>query len=435
MPAERQALEAISRCAADSLAFLRRTHIIGAVQRQRLLAILAAISLCSSVGASAAEPPTGYTLFDLGTLGGTSSYARGLSFSTQITGYSQVADNAAQQAFVTGTDGGTRSLGTLGGTNSSAFAINSSGRVAGAAQIAGDGAYHAFLSYAGGGSLVDLGTLGGTNSYAYGVNNAGVAVGYSLVSGNLWAHAFISSGSGLRDLGTLPGGFNSYAAAVNNQGQVTGYSGSASGSNHAFLSASNGGALRDLGTLGGRYSVATAVNNVGQVVGRSELTGTGVHAFVSGANGGPLSDLGTLGGLQSIANGINDRGAVVGASLLFDNTTLHAFLYNGAAGMLDLNTLLVAGTGWSLTEAFSINDLGQIVGYGAVGGETHAFLMSPRGVQLPAGGVGHIVVVPEPAVAWLLAAGAVALAGARRLVAPRRLPSSRCATFPALPKK
>lgn len=401
------------KIAADSLVFLRRTHIIAGVQRQRFLAILVAACVVSSVGSAAADAPA-YTLFDLGTLGGTSSYATGLSFSTQVAGYSHVTDNAGQQAFITGSDGQMRSLGTLGGTNSSAFAINSSGRIAGAAQIAGDGGYHAFLSYAGGGSLVDLGTLGGTNSYAYGLNNAGVVVGYSLVSGNLVTHAFISAGSGLRDLGTLPGGTNSFAAGVNTQGQVTGYSGTASGNNHAFLSAPNGGALRDLGTLGGRYSLATAVNSSGQVVGRSELASIGVHAFLSAPNGGLLTDLGTLGGYQSRANGINDLGAVIGASLLFDNTTLHAFLYDGAAGMLDLNSLLVPGTGWSLTEAFSINDLGQIVGYGAVAGETHAFLMSPPGAPLPAGGLLHLVVVPEPTTVSLLLLSALTVAAVRR---------------------
>ena len=54
---------------------------------------------------------------DLGTLGGTDSYARGINDAGQVVGYFDTA--GGDHAFITGPDGmGMRDLGTLGGTAS-----------------------------------------------------------------------------------------------------------------------------------------------------------------------------------------------------------------------------------------------------------------------------------------------------------------------------
>jgi probable HAF family extracellular repeat protein len=45
--------------------------------------------------------------------------------------------------------------------------------------------------------------------------------------------------------------------------------------------------------------------------------------------------------------------------------------------MKDLNSLIPAHSGWILTQASGINDSGQIVGWGTVNKQTHAFLLSP----------------------------------------------------------
>jgi probable HAF family extracellular repeat protein len=171
---------------------------------------------------------------------------------------------------------------------------------------------------------------------------------------------------------------------------VTGYSNIASGDNHAFLSGANGGGLRDLGTLGGRFSFGLAVNDIGQVAGRSELSTFGQHAF------------------------LNDFGAVTGYSLLSDNSTQRAFLFTAQLGMRDLNSFLTEGSGWTLTDARDINELGQIVGIGSFGGEVHAFLLNPNSLT---GSGGGLVLVPEPGTGALLLVGVGLLAaiGAPRL--------------------
>jgi probable HAF family extracellular repeat protein len=46
--------------------------------------------------------------------------------------------------------------------------------------------------------------------------------------------------------------------------------------------------------------------------------------------------------------------------------------------MMDLNDLIPGGSGWTLIEAASIDGSGQIVGFGTINGQTHAFLLTPN---------------------------------------------------------
>jgi len=45
--------------------------------------------------------------------------------------------------------------------------------------------------------------------------------------------------------------------------------------------------------------------------------------------------------------------------------------------MTDLNTLIPANSGWYLQTASSVNDAREIVGWGLIGGNVHAFLATP----------------------------------------------------------
>ena len=51
--------------------------------------------------------------------------------------------------------------------------------------------------------------------------------------------------------------------------------------------------------------------------------------------------------------------------------------------MYDLNDLLPAGSGWDIQKATAINNGGQIVGYGYINGQGHAFLMTPDPIPEP----------------------------------------------------
>jgi hypothetical protein len=68
---------------------------------------------------------------------------------------------------------------------------------------------------------------------------------------------------------------------------------------------------------------------------------------------------------------------VVGLSI--DGTTFssRALIWQGKVPV-DLNTLIPADSGWYLQAAYSINDAGEIVGYGTIGGNVHAFRATPR---------------------------------------------------------
>lgn len=361
--------------------------------------LLTAFALYS---ASALAVP--YTITDLGTLGGALSSAFGINDNGQVVGAASLVSGYSHPFLYSG---GTMSdLGTLdGGTNGVAFSINNSGQVVGSAYTA-DGDNRAFL-YSNG-SMNNLGTLGGNRSQAHGINDSGQVVGWAdTTTGPV--RAFLYSNGAMINLGTL-GGNTSLAWGINDSGQVAGWStvDTTGSSAHAFLYSN--GSMTDLGTLGGwESSAAFGINNSGQAVGivsnstydpDQNIVINTEHAFLY--SNGLMIDLGTLGGTNSWAWGVNDSGQAVGWSDTADGVS-HAALYTGNT-ITDLSLLPeVLAAGWSsLGEARAINDKGQIVGYGLIGGSYRAFLLSPEAV------------IPEPATLSLMGLGFLAMAARRR---------------------
>src|SRR5215218_6346129 len=134
-------------------------------------------------------------------------------------------------------------LGTLGGSRSWASAINDSGQVVGYSYLAGDQNNHAFLYKDA--KMTDLGTLGGTSSEAKGINKSGQVVGWSDNSSGERRAFFYDSANGMKDLNDLipaDSGWTIHEArAINNNGQIaaTGYKDGV-GQHALLLSPTNG---------------------------------------------------------------------------------------------------------------------------------------------------------------------------------------------------
>ena len=338
-----------------------------------------ALALLTAV-APAAFAQTQYLVTSLGSLGGASAFGWGINNNGQVTGWSATSGNGAH-AFLY--NGGTMTdLGTLGGADSYAYGMNNNGQVVGASEYNGSVSRHAFL-YSGG-TMTDLGTFGGAVSFANAINDSGQVVGTATASDGT-GYAFLYTDGMMSNLGSFA------PHAINNNGQIVGYN----GVNAVLYS---GGTITDLGSLGGQGSFAYGINNYGQVAGASP-TGTGSGGAFLYSSGTMLS-LGTVNSSLplSIAFGLNDNGQIVGEAYNNGIGTYHAFVYENGQ-MLDLNNLIPAGSGLTLTDAQAINDYGQIVANGNYGGENQAFLLTP---------------VPEPATGALLAASLTGWAVCRR---------------------
>ena len=320
-------------------------------------------------------------------------------------------------------------IGTLGGTQSFAYGINDPGQVVGFAWIAGDASGHSFL-YSNG-RMTDLYPLNSQEIVTVGptgINNSGQIASGTIAGGVYSPAAFNSRTGDLTLLGSLGGitpyGFNGVATSINSVGDAVGYSYMDSINRHAFLYST--GVMTDIDFFGG-YSAALAINDEGVIVGFESHQNSPETAFFY--SHGVTTDI-FAAGTESTARGVNNRGQVVGEFLTADQSAFHAFLYSGgvitdlgspespetiafaindqrqvvgttyvpyeascvgvpcvqykahafffqSGNMADLNALIPSDSGWELSWGFDINNHGRIVGYGLVNDKYRAFLLTP----------------------------------------------------------
>jgi probable HAF family extracellular repeat protein len=386
----------------------------------RILYLIGASGLFAAL--AMAQTPS-YTLTDLGPAGNMFSQANQVNNNGFVAGLATVP-SGAQHSYLW-YEGISADIGGLGGANSGAGGVNSFGQVMGGAETTTkDPNNENFCGYGTGlqclvyewqnGVITALPTLGGTNANWGGINNAGETAGVAEtdvrdpkcpagVAANgigplVLDYEPVIWGPGPGQIRQLPlpsGDTVGYALAINDLGQTVGMTGTCAtttlpgpaASLHAVLW--ENGAVTDLGNLGGTYNpaapgvgnIALNVNNKGQVVGSSAIRGSAHnHAFLWTWEAG-MQDLGTLpGDVFSAGFWINNRGDVIGASVGAPGPPMgnfRTFLWTNGK-MLDLTTLVPANSPLQLLNASSINDWGEITGFGVTSnGEVHGYLLTP----------------------------------------------------------
>jgi probable HAF family extracellular repeat protein len=351
------------------------------------LAALAALALSTSRPAAA----DGYTVTDLGSLPDkpyTSIWQQTINNDGIIAAYANVsADDIANTTFF-GDSSFLWKQGTItplpglpDAIDTVAFSLNNQGQVVGRSTPLGQRNHAVRWDH---GVIQTMGELlGYDKSAALQINDRGQVVGYSrqtILNGNRLRAVLWDRGTTTR-LPSLPAGDGwEEALGINDNGQIVGYAGPAPGLEHAALWDKSG--VHDLGTLGGPSSDAFAINHKGQVVGYSATASGDLAAFLW--DNGVMTNLGVLAGdVGSAAVGINNLGQVVGTSgvtVVNGNAanpfTSHAVLWEKGI-IIDLQTRIPPGSGWTVTAALGINAHGQIVAQGVYNGNLRAILLTP----------------------------------------------------------
>jgi len=285
---------------------------------------------------------------DLGTLGGTSSFARGINDSGQIIGDSTTARGDTHAFIFTPWVGHLQDLGTLGGHFARAEGISNNGQVVGQSSTAADdvaGTARAFLWV--GGAIRALPSLpGALDSEATSVNDGGQAVGSSSSRPVIWQNGRVTA-----LFGTDVDGF---ATGISSSGDIVGNITDATGAFHGFLLRK--GVATNLDTIVGPQTSAEAVTDSGNVVGGYfPANSDRPHGFIYNFFTNQVRDLGVLAGGYSFAHAVASGGLVAGEGG-GDNT--HAVLWDNNHVIHDLGAL----PGADFSAAFGVNNGGTVVG-------------------------------------------------------------------------
>jgi probable HAF family extracellular repeat protein len=250
--------------------------------------------------------------------------------------------------------------------------INNNGQIV--AFVTG-GEFFNYLVISPDGTTVDLGDTLGEDFTAIAINDAGDILGHNSSPGSDLLYN-LNTGS-IRFL-PAPAGNAPQFRGLNNDGKVVGDQ-SFENPPGAFGLFFDGTQLIQLEYPGNPYTYAFFINNRSYIAGDTVEGPIGdttpIAAFIY--HNGHFKSLGWLPGDNlSWPFGLNDDGDVVGLSGSSFGGRVRPFLYRNQK-MVELNSLVPAGAGWTLTVAYHINNHGQIVGEGTLGGEHRGYLLTP----------------------------------------------------------
>ena len=304
-----------------------------------------------------------YDLVDLGAVtGDTASVPQGLSTNGRIVGISTSASGALH-AF-SWSQGLMFNLGArVGDGGAKALCVNSSG-IAGGTSIQNPTASYPVLF-----------TFGTVTQVATQSGMGGGAVTAINDIGDYIVGAAIVRSKALSPFGSFTPATGS--AALNSSDQVAGTNG--------FQAASwQNGTVTNAGLLTGYDSSAgTAISEQGELVGTAfNAADNKPVGFVYSA--GKMTKISPLSGDDILIPAAMNNEQVVGASTL-DFTTSRGFIYSASTGTTqDLNTVIPASSGWTITQGIAINASGLIACTGVNGAQSHALLLVPRPGVAPA---------------------------------------------------
>ena len=345
--------------------------------RRALFAMAIAVA-CGMLCAAA----YGQSLTWLGTYGTPVPYAESHGVSADGSVVSGWAGTSSPHiAFRWTADTGMEDIGSLApNRDTEAWGLSADGRVIVGYGFVSSGIYRGFRWE--NGAFMQFGTLGGDTSWAYAASGDGsVVVGAAQVASG-FNHAFRwTPGSGMVDLGVLPGAVRSVGRAVSLDGEVVaGWSGFGTLIHHAFRW--QNGVMTDIHNPAFGNSEALGISGDGNtVVGAWAPTSWVPTLPFRWTSSTGMVDLGTLGGQWGEAWATsNDGSVIVGWSDRDPGETSEwaAFRWTPSGGMEDLNVTYASliPPGSRLEWASAVSPDGRfIVGNGINNARYEAFLL------------------------------------------------------------
>ncbi|HLM01856.1 MAG TPA: FG-GAP-like repeat-containing protein [Pyrinomonadaceae bacterium] len=361
------------------------------------IAIIGCLLLQTALPVAAQMSSVRYVIEDLGVLSAEPSnysLATGINSVGQATGITR--GEFGEYRLFRWTNGTMENLGIISGTpdaRTGATEINDFGWITGTLKTPTE-QIHAFLYK--NSTLIDLGGggaefPGGENiTRGRGINNFGEVVGYQ---GENNPRAFYYDGATMRNLNSMiPAGSGwilKFANDINDKRQIVGggSNSNSEGGTRAYRYTVGAGSI--LAIFGGNsFSEAYSISNLGKTVGGSTnlpFSNGFAHADEFGTL--QLGAPAPCGG-NSKAKDVNARGTIVGwyYPITGQSGCPQAFnerpvVWTQFGVAFELNNLIDPSLGWTLTEANSINDRGQIVGVGTrvINGfiRTRAYRLTP----------------------------------------------------------